>query len=315
MGVIGHIIGIDEIHKKKLIKQLPKNIIIIDLDIIQQKIYNDKDVVKQKMIWNGLTRDIKIQQKQKRLIGSKRVTTNNIDKRIKNLMVKRNTVRQKIHTVWKNKMSNEIEKQMVSDKNILVMGFNIFPRDYRVKINLPINTISINNGMNNYSNKILYNTKPGNYASNQIKYYINAYRDKIIRGKFNLSLLDPHYLSTRYEKFFDFYHKQGYSPVDSDDLVPVIKNLNKQQESLDRIKEVYIATLFKSGDKIPVNSKTPIEGFLTRDDAIANIKTKIKKNIPIYIYKANPDQFQMINGKLIAVKEINPINEESLLMT
>ena len=35
MSIIGHIIGLDEIHKKRLFKKLPKDIDIIDLDDIQ----------------------------------------------------------------------------------------------------------------------------------------------------------------------------------------------------------------------------------------------------------------------------------------
>lgn len=47
-NIIAHLIGIDEIHKKKLIDMLPKNISVIDLDLYQQNIYNHKEIIEQK---------------------------------------------------------------------------------------------------------------------------------------------------------------------------------------------------------------------------------------------------------------------------
>ena len=102
--VICHIVGLDEIHKKKIIKQLVPKIQIIDLDSMQQVVYNHKDLLRQKIIWSQLSKDILVKNRQKKLIGSKRMKAEGINEEIKELISKRNIVRKNIHTLWKKKM-------------------------------------------------------------------------------------------------------------------------------------------------------------------------------------------------------------------
>ena len=71
-NIIGHIVGLDEIHKEKLVKNLPTNIKIIDLDNIQQTIYNHEEFTKKKLLWGQLSKKISIKKNQKKLIGSKK---------------------------------------------------------------------------------------------------------------------------------------------------------------------------------------------------------------------------------------------------
>lgn len=313
---VAHVIGLDEIHKKNLIKQLPRHIMAIDLDNIQQTIYNHKDITKQKLIWSQISNDILVKRKQKKLIGSKRIKTNNLDKEIKKLMYKRNIIRKNIHNTWKDKMLEMIDKirEQHSKQNILYLGYNIFPKDYRVKINIPI---PISPNYSKYSNKIIFDVRASNYAANQIKFYLKTYSERIIKGNFPLNLLKKEYLVEKYEKITQFYDKQGYKPVQQDKLMDAILLLDKQVLDLKKIsdKNIFVATLFKSGDTIPVNKNMPIEGFLTKQEAINNIRPKIKKNVPIFLYEIKAEQFQMANGKIIATKPINPLNEESFLLT
>jgi hypothetical protein len=318
-NIIGHIIGLDEIHKKKLIKQLPENVHVIDLDDIQQTVYNSKEILKQKIIWGQLSKDINVLHKQKKLMGSKRVKPKSTDKEIKELMAKRNSAKRNIHSIWKDQMNDQINAIIKEhkDDNILFLGFNIFPKDYRIKINLPFEEISVTSGSNKYSNKMLYDTQSSKYAANQIKYYLNAFSDKIIKGTFPLNLLKPEYLSEKYDKFSNYYHEHNYQPVPDDQLVSVIDKFCTQLKMRGGLinKTIYIATMFKSGDSIPVNSRTPIQGYYTKDDAISALKAKMKKPGPVYIYEISGDQFNIIDGRLIATKTIYPINEESLLLT
>lgn len=317
-NIIGHIIGMDEIHKKKLLKYLPDHIKIIDLDSIQQIIYNHPEIAEQKKLWQKIENQIMVKKKQKKLIGSKRFT-HNIDKDINRLSLQKNNIKQNIHDLWKNKMSEKIHKEISNnnDDHILFIGCNIFPKDYRIKVNLPLQYLSIMIDGQKYFNKIIYSIKSEKFASNQIKYYLHTYSDKIVRGTFPLNLLDVAYLSSKYDKFTQFYEKQGYIAVEADELMPLIEQLDDQLSSIENIPNgnVYVATIYRSKDIIPINSKTPIEGFLTKEEAIENIKRKIKKNIPIYIYEIDIEQFQMLNGKLIATQALNPLNEESLLAT
>lgn len=313
-NIIGHIIGMDEIHKKKLVKSLPTHIKIIDLDDIQQTVYNDKDIVNNKLIWGEIGKEILVRKRQNNLLGSKKSKPNTFDKQVKKLTVKRNNIRKKIHELWKDKMTNQIEKETDPQKHILFVGFNIFPKDYRVKIGLPIQNLVEEPDI---FNKIFFDTKPYTYAANQIKYYLKTYPDKIVNGSFNLSLLNAQYLASKYEKFSEYYHKQGYNPVSKYDIKDLVLKLDKKLLDKDKIshKNIYIATLFRANGLIPVNSKTPLEGFLSRENAIANIKTKTNKNTPIYIYQSRADQFQLVDGKLMATQQIDPIEEESILLT
>lgn len=311
MNIIAHIVGLDEIHKKNLIKQLPSNIKTIDLDHIQQIIYNSDNITLQKQLWAKLTNDINIKQKQKKLIMTQGADPTNIDAQIKKLMAKRNATKQEIHQIWKDKMLEEIDSKLLSYNKyqIIFIGFNIYPKDYRIKINIPIPLQS--------NNKIFFDIDAGLYASNQIKYHLRTYTDKIIRGDFPINLLKHDYLESKYDKFIQYYTNLGYIGITSDELYNTIIELSTQITNVENLSndKIYVATLYKSGDIIPVNSKTPIQGFTSKNDAIDNIRPKIKNNAPIYIYEINPNQFRMFGGKLMATQELYPLNEESCLLT
>ena len=313
-NIIGHIIGIDEINKRILIKQLPRNIKVIDLDNIQQQVHNHKDIQKQKLLWSQISQNIIILKKQNALIGSKNVKTKNIENEIKQLMSERNIIRQTMHNIWKDNMSNIIYQQLDKyDKyHVLFIGINIHPKDFRVKVNIPIPVLQTKE----YFNKIIFDVSPTTFASNQIRFYLDNYSDLIIRGKFSLDFLKLDYLVNRYEKFSLFYSKLDYTHVPNDELLIVVKKLDKQLLRIEKIPHhIYVATLYKSGDIIPVNTKTPIQGFLTKEAAIENIKSQVNANKPIYIYEVKAEQFHMLDGKLVATQVLNPINEESMLLT
>lgn len=318
-NTVCHIIGLDEIHKKNLIKQLIPEIKIIDLDNIQQIVYNHKDLIKQKIIWDQLSNNINIKQKQKKLIESKQVGTG-IDIEIKKLVAKRNMTKKNVYNLWKNKISELIEEELstLSDdkKNIIFVGFNVFPKDYRIRVNISLPVPSMID-RKLFFNKILYDVNPQTYAANQIKYYLYTYTDRIIKGTFPLDLLKTDYLVNKYEKFSSFYEKLGYVPVYQKDLIPIIQKLNHQLSTIKEIirQNVFVATKYRSGKSIPVNTKTPIEGFITKEEAVNNIQTKLKKNVPIYIYEIEADQFNIIDGKLFATQTLYPLNEESHLLT
>lgn len=308
-NILAHIIGLDEIHKKKLIKEIPKTITIIDLDAIQQYIYNHKNITEKKILWSSISQDININRKQKKLIGTNGINSSNIDKKIKKLLNQRKSVKQEIHQLWKQMMTENINRKIAKHQynHLVFIGFNIYPKDYRVKVNLSTEL----------SNNFYIDCTPKIYASNQIKYYINNFSDKIINGSFPLNLLKHDYLETRYDKFINYYINANYTGILIDKLLDKLLLLSSQIIDTNQLggSVVYVATIYKSGDVIPVNSRTPIEGFLSRNDAIDNIKSKIKNNSSVYIYEIDSKQFKMIEGKLVAQHELYPINEESCLLT
>ncbi|AYV85129.1 MAG: hypothetical protein Satyrvirus4_26 [Satyrvirus sp.] len=340
--IIGHIIGLDEIHKRNLLKELPDSIKIIDLDNMQQIIYNDTEIANQKIIWADISKTILEYKKQRKIAKTK----------IKKLFQERKNVKKYIHELWHNKMSKTIDAEISNAENashILFVGFNIFPKDYRVKINIPVSSVP----NSEISNKIIFDTEPNNYASNQIKFYLNKYSEKIIRGEFPLNLLKVEYLENKYQKFRNFYEKHGYSLIKKDQLVGKINNIGSEIVPLlqnnkidielvkggdstetsvqknssenvstadtattaDTADTIYVAILFKSGNIIPVNGKTPIEGFLTKEEAIQNIRPKLKRNAPIYLYKVGAEQFDKINGKIMATKTLVADSGEAFLLS
>lgn len=318
-NVIAHIVGLDDIHKKKIFKKLPKNIKAIDLDEIQQTIYNHPDITKQKNIWTDLSKELLVLQKQKKLILTKNDVCRNIDNKIKDLQNKRNQTKQTIHDIWKDNM-----KKVIDDKlndyykyDILFVGYNIFPKDFRIKINLPLPSIPNISKMSSliYTNKIIYDIKPELYASNQIKYYLRAYTDKIIRGTFPLDLLRIDYLVDRYDKCSTYYGNCGYVPMDEKQIFNTLNHIKKNINNVSQINKIYVPTIFRSGDILPVNANKPIEGFISKEAAIENIRKNINPNTAIFIYEVNPEQFHFVDGKYITNKTIYPYNEESVLLS
>ena len=95
----------------------------------------------------------------------------------------------------------------------------------------------------------------------------------------------------------------------------MIINLNKISLSKKNVSKVYLATLYKSSNSIPVDVNRPIEGYYTRKEAINAIKKKINKSTTIFLYELNIGQFNIVNNKLLATKELKPLKEEMLLLT
>nr|URM62162.1 hypothetical protein [Mimivirus sp.] len=179
----------------------------------------------------------------------------------------------------------EAFKQELNDSNnkkIIIIGFNIFPKDYRVKMKIEIQPLSINLNDISYNNTIIYDINPFDYASNQIKFYLNKYQEKIIRGTFPLNLLKQDYLKNKYEKITDCYSKQGYTRVNKKYIIESVNQFLEQslihQQIMKHVMDniVYVATFYKAKDIIHANSKLPIYGFITKQEALNDIKPRIK---------------------------------------
>nr|WBF70698.1 hypothetical protein [Megavirus caiporensis] len=319
-NIVCHIVGLDEIHKKMLKKHL-NQCHFIDLDNIQQKIHNKQNLIDQKNIWSQISQKITILKNQKKNANMKTLKyESNI---IKQLTNERNNIKKTIHDIWKYEMFEEFKKELnnCSDKKTIIIGFNIFPKDYRVKIKIKIQSLTINLCNTSYNNTIIYDIDPLDYASNQIKFYLNKYRDKIIRGTFPLNLLKQDYLKNKYEKITDCYSKQGYNRINKKYIIESVSKFLEQslinQRIIDNIVDniIYVATFHKAKDIIYANSKLPIYGFITKQEALNDIKPRIKKQIPIYIYQVYSDHFQVQEGKLVSIKPVKIIEFEPILLT
>lgn len=321
-NIIGHIVGMDELHKNRFIKKLPSTIKPIDLDDLQQQIYNCQEIIAQKKSWSDISNQIIILKKQNKLVKMCQNNSNNtlIESEIKHLLTSRKGIKKNIYDIWKSMMTAQIDKLVgkYNDYRILFIGFNIYPKDYRVKVNLPL--IAMPKG-STLKNKIICDMTATVFASGQIKHYIRTYHDRIIRGVFPLELLKHAYLCEKHDKFVNYYKSNGYYSQSVDQLMNVIlqldNQLNNQLIMINAIDNnyVYVATLFKSADVIPASPKTPIIGFVSLTDAKQYIKKINNSGGPVYIYTVSIDQFQLIDGKMISTNPIFPMKEESIILT
>ncbi|AVG46299.1 hypothetical protein [Acanthamoeba polyphaga mimivirus] len=319
-NIVCHIVGLDEIHKKRLIKYL-NQCHFIDLDNIQQKIHNKQNLIDQKNLWSQMSQKITILKNQQKNTNTK--TSKYESNMINQLIDDRNNVKKTIHDIWKHEMSKVYKQELnnSNNKKIIIIGFNIFPKDYRVKMKIEIQPLSINLNDISYNNTIIYDINPFDYASNQIKFYLNKYQDKIIRGTFPLNLLKQDYLKNKYEKITDCYSKQGYVRINKKYIIESINQFFEQslihQQIMEHIIDniVYVATFYKAKDIIQANPKLPIYGFITKQEALNDIKPRIKKQIPIYIYQVHSDHFQIQDGKLVSIKPVKIIEFEPILLT
>ncbi|AFX92639.1 hypothetical protein CE11_00613 [Megavirus courdo11] len=319
-NIVCHIVGLDEIHKKRLIKYL-NQCHFIDLDNIQQKIHNKQNLIDQKNLWSQMSQKITILKNQQKNTNTK--TSKYESNMINQLIDDRNNVKKTIHDIWKHEMSKVYKQELnnSNNKKIIIIGFNIFPKDYRVKMKIEIQPLSINLNDISFNNTIIYDINPFDYASNQIKFYLNKYQDKIIRGTFPLNLLKQDYLKNKYEKITDCYSKQGYVRINKKYIIESINQFLEQSLIHQQIMEhvidniVYVATFYKAKDIIQANPKLPIYGFITKQEALNDIKPRIKKQIPIYIYQVHSDHFQIQDGKLVSIKPVKIIEFEPILLT
>jgi hypothetical protein len=214
---------------------------------------------------------------------------------------------------WKRKMISEINRQIERSENypIILIGFNIYPKDYRLKIDFNFRNISLNSSI---SNRIICKSSPEEYASCSIKFYLENYSSKIIDGKFPLQLLDRNYIISKYTRFVNYYSQLNYCNISFSKMESIIQSLNQTFNKLNNSQIVYVATSFRCKDLIPIMANQPIEGFLNKQEAIENLRRKINRKIPIYVYKISADKFDIIDGKLESKSNLCPLEEESLLL-
>lgn len=207
---IGHVVGLDEIHKRKFVQHLPSDIKIIDLDEIQQEIYNHPLITKLKQQWSD--KQIKINRCRQR--GG-----NRNQQQITKLNNQKKNLKKKIYHEWHNLMKGAMDGMNVPDSqtnnvkpyaSLVFLGFNVHPKDYRQKI--PIGSV----------NNLVFDCESRHYASNQIKYFLEKHSDMIIRGQFPLNLLNIDFLADKHVKLIDYYIRQGYTSLHLQEIFDAI---------------------------------------------------------------------------------------------
>lgn len=302
--VVGHFAGIDSIHRTKLIRKITDRVSVIDLDSLQHTIYNSSQVTSLKKKWEETTAEINRHQKEKKVVGSK----NAIIKKIEKLRQKRDEVRDEIYDHWKDMMSNEIERlHREAQLPVLFFGFNIYPKDYRVSVVLP--SLPSNGCW-------FFDTVPQSYASNQIKYHLDTYRDRIIKGNFPTNLLNLDYLAGKYNKFTSYYLRKKYSPLSKKNWSEAIQGrLNEIEESKRLPEVVYYASKTNHGDTILPKKGKPLVFYLTSQEALDSIRESVTPMSVIHLYRIPSSQCQVINGACQSIQTVFPLDSESVLLT
>ena len=331
---IAHIVGLDEYSKHKLYNNLPKNILVIDLDKIQHLSYNHESIHKMKNEWNELSRKIVTNKNKIKMIGGKsgsksvKKTMENINNTNNNYNNKKRTITKNIHAQWKNKMAEYINLRLnnlyggANDKlhtdsyNVLFVGFNIFPKDYRIKLHLPVDNLTFGEQHQKISNKILVDNHSSDFARKTINYYLKKYSKDIVEGKFPLNLLNHEYLKDKHFKFSKHYENLHYSFVPFESLLSIIKHFNNiandTNKVINKIEQLYVVLPYKINNNIVVQTDKPVIGYIDKENAVNAYKKLNTKNKLVYLYKVDPVTFHLEANILKSTKDIKILDVSPL---
>lgn len=256
--ILCHIVGINNKIKKSFldeIKNKQQNINIIDLDEISKKI---------------------IYEKQYNIIYEDYLSSEN---KLQNLS--------KLSLYWKNRISNEIEKLISSEYNILI-GMITFYLDLRVKVNLSVEIM----------NKFFINSNTETHIKNLIEYNLETYKKDIINGKFPLKYLDYEFLKSQREHIRDVYMMRDYKLKSYDEILQFIK----YNFSLEKMNPVYFASFKRYEEKIDFISNT-IVGYSDKWLSLISLfpRSKFKRGITFKENQMRP-----------YIKENGPLNMSEL---
>jgi len=237
--ILCHIVGINNKIKKSFldeIKNIQHNINIIDIDEISKKVLHEK---------------------QYNIIYDEYLSSEN---KIQNLS--------KLSAYWKNRISNEIEKLINGEYNILI-GMITFYLDLRVKVNLTVEII----------NKFFINSNTETHIKNLIEHNLEIYKKDIINGQFPLKYLDYEFLKSQREHVREVYMTRDYKLKSYDEILQFIKNKITLQNS--GLKDpVYFASFKRYEGKIDFISNT-IVGYSDKWLSLISLfpRSKFKRGI------------------------------------
>ena len=314
-NILGHIVCVDDDVKKKL-KDDFTYINFIDIDLIQNMAYNDENIQTYKNQIIKLSEEIKMSSKKLKILinqeNNMKIDTEKIIKNINKKKKRRATIRSDMKSTWKETCKQLIDKNISKSKITfhLFIGYNVYPYDHRIKIDLGIKM-----RQDKIPTHIIYDIDTETYAENQIRFYLKNYQNKIIRGEFNLNLLKKDHIIKRFEKLLELYDNIGYKFIASSSINSHVYKLYKivKDSEILQNRVIYFTTFHRVKNLIPVNSKTPLEGFHDRDEAILRAKNNNKKNLPIYLYKTSGENFKLIGNKLYTYQDCAVELSESIM--
>jgi hypothetical protein len=180
-----HIIGLNPYSKKELINNLnPKIFNLIDLDTINQQILGDPQL------------DKMFKQYQK-LKNDKNDKFKEIDKKMSNF--------------WETNFIKNIEDQINTNKNNILIGQNSHYKSISKRINIEC------------TNKFIITSDIDNEVQAWIKYNLENYSDAIVKGNFPLEYINYDFLSKKRVAIENTYKKIGYIEKTIDQVQTILK--------------------------------------------------------------------------------------------
>ena len=221
-----HIVGLNDELKKKISSILNSNdfsLEIIDLDIITQKVINDKYM---NLMYNKYEQLFE-KSKQK---GSD-----------KSLNLKYKEIEKKMNQYWKNKFEIILKRECnkVKADKIILLGLNVHFKNNR--INVKINT----------KLKFFARLNLNDNAKKIIESNIDNHRDEIIAGTFPLQYLDPEFLIKKRNSLQQTFEKLKYEVKTITTIITIIiNNINSTN-----LPQLFLSSYEKYEKKINTNER------------------------------------------------------------
>lgn len=185
-NIFAHIAGVNIESKELIKKSFSKKIFeIIDLDIITEKIINDKNML---YLYN---RD----EFYKNKLKDQNLSKLNI-KQINNVIKK---IDQKMNLYWKANFDNAINNLISKiDKLIIVIGYNTYFKNHKIYVNI------------NTNHKYIKKVNLIDHAKNVVSTNLKEYYEDIINGDFPLEYLNHQMIIKKRNNLVIQYQKMEY---------------------------------------------------------------------------------------------------------
>ena len=274
-----HIVGLNDELKQKIITILNSkdfNLEIIDLDIITQKIINDKYM---NLMYNKYEA---LFEKSKQKGSDKSITEKYKD------------IEKKMNQYWKNKFEIILKRECnkVKENNILLLGLNVHFKNNRIylKIDTKLKFFARLNLVDN--------------AKKIIESNLDNHRDEIIAGTFPLQYLDSDFLIKKRQSLQNTYNKLKYESKSITSIISIlINNINKVT-----LPSLYISAYEKFDKKI--KNENRLIAYSIPWLAIISLEKGFKKGFRknnAYIKENDKDSFNTLN-KECYLYEVNNNN-------
>lgn len=269
--IIGHIVGISTYDKDNFMKLIKKSCIykeidIIDLNIITEKILNDE---KMALLYN----------KYEELL----------DDKMKKIKIK--DLEKKMNDYWKVKMIYYLRKYInINTKKILLIGYISYFKNHKININLDIET------------KYLVKVNMNDNIKNIIEYNLDNNRDDIINSIFDLNYLDKEYLSKMRINVISIYKKLNYNLISLQNIIKSIE-LNYYNE---KPKILYHCSTINHNKKILISSNDDDYYISTyTEDWLAIVSPYIDDNVTLNIQKGIKDKKKYVKLTKDNINDLN----------